>query len=66
MDVDARTPLISVATFGDVLKVYGSGRGAKPKDELFKAAALAEHQGKRARKGRKVEGFVKVARVAAA
>jgi len=66
MDVDARTPLISVATFGDVLKVHGSGRSAKPKEETFKAAALAEHLGKRARKGRKVEGFVKLARVAAA
>ncbi len=65
MDVDAKTPLISVASFGEVLRVIGSGRGAKAKDELLKGAALAGHVGKRARKGHRLEGFVKVARVAA-
>ena len=65
MDVDARTPLVSVASFADALRVLGQGRGGKAKDELLKGAALAEHAGKRARKGRKVEGFVKPQRVAA-
>ncbi|MDP1900962.1 MAG: DNA topoisomerase IV subunit A [Rubrivivax sp.] len=66
MDVDAQAPLVSVATFATVLKVLGSGRGGKPKEEDLKATALAAHQGKRARKGRKVDGLLKVARVLAA
>lgn len=57
MDVDAKSPLVSVATFADVLKVSGLGRGDKPKEEDLKGAALAGHVGKRARKGHKVEGF---------
>ena len=40
-------------------------RGGKPKDEDFRPAALAAYQGKRARKGRKVEGFPKPVRVVA-
>ena len=63
MDVDAATPLLSVATLTDSLKVLGSGRGGKPKEEVLKWAALAEHQGKRARKGRKVDGLLKVLRL---
>ncbi|MBC7938778.1 MAG: DNA topoisomerase IV subunit A, partial [Chitinophagaceae bacterium] len=63
MDVDARSPLVSVASFGAALRVLGSGRGGKPKDEELKGAALAAHAGKRARKGRKVDGLVKVARL---
>ncbi|MBA4175129.1 MAG: DNA topoisomerase IV subunit A [Leptothrix sp. (in: Bacteria)] len=57
MDVDAASPLMAVATLTDALKVLGSGRGNKPKEEVLKWAALAEHQGKRARKGRVVAGF---------
>jgi topoisomerase-4 subunit A len=65
MDVDQQSPLVSVATCADALKVLGTGRGGKPKEEDLKGAALAEHQGKRARKGRKVEGVLKVLRVVA-
>jgi topoisomerase-4 subunit A len=65
MDVDAKSPLVSVATCAEALKVVGTGRGGKPKDEDLKGAGLAEHQGKRARKGRKVEGLQKVLRVLA-
>lgn len=65
MDVDEKSPLVSVATCAEALKVLGSGRGGKPKDEDLKGAALAEHHGKRARKGRKVEGLQKVLRVLA-
>ena len=43
----------------------GSGRGGKPKEETIKGNTLALHQGKRARKGRKVEGLQKVLRVVA-
>ncbi len=63
MDVDANAPLISVTTCADVLTVLGSGRGGKAKDEVLRSAALASHLGKRARKGRKVEGLVKVTRL---
>ena len=63
MDVDAACPLLSVATLADHLTVYGTGRGGKPKAELLKAAGLASYQGKRARKGRKVEGLLKVLRL---
>jgi topoisomerase-4 subunit A len=65
MDVDAKTPLLSVAAFADRLAVLGSGRGGKAKDEVLRGTALEAHLGRRARKGRKVEGFVKVARIAA-
>jgi MFS family permease len=38
MDVDAKTPLVSVATFADSVRVLGQGRGGKPKDEVLKGA----------------------------
>ena len=63
MDVDAKSPLLSVATLTDQVRVLGSGRGGKPKEEVLKGAALAEHQGRRARKGRLVAGLLKVLRV---
>ena len=65
MDVDAKDPLGSVAAFGAALQVLGTGRGNKPKDELLKGAGLEGYRGKRARKGRKVEGFPKPQRVLA-
>ena len=63
MDVDSKTPLVSVASFADSVKVLGQGRGGKAKEELIKGATLADHLGKRARKGKKIEGFVKPQRV---
>ena len=63
MDVDASSPLVSVACFADSLRVLGQGRGGKPKDEVLKGVGLAQHAGKRARKGRKIDGFVKPQRV---
>jgi topoisomerase-4 subunit A len=66
MDLDAKTdPLLSVATCGDALMVSGVNRG-KPKDETLRGAELAGHEGKRARKGHKVQGFKEVLRLAAA
>ncbi len=65
MDVDDKTPLVSVATCGDALLVQGLGRGQKPKDEVLRSGLL-NHAGKRARKGQKIEGFVKPQRVVAA
>lgn len=63
MDVDTKCPLISVATCGDVLTLIGSGRGGKPRQDDLKGVHLAAHVGKRARKGRKVEGMLKLTRV---
>ncbi len=63
MDVDAKTPLLSVASFLDALTLVGTGRSAKPKEERLRGEHLQAHAGKRARKGRKVEGFVKLLRV---
>ena len=63
MDVDAKSPLLSVATCAESLLVLGSGRGGKLKEELLKAAGLALHLGKRARKGRTVDGLQKVLRL---
>jgi topoisomerase-4 subunit A len=65
MDVDGAAPLLSAATFADMLVVQGSGRAGKPKEELLRGAALAAHEGKRARKGRKLAGFVKLLRLSA-
>ena len=57
MDLDAKDALASVAAFGQALRVIGTGRGGKPKDELLKGQALAEHVGRRARKGKLVHGM---------
>ncbi len=65
MDLDAKDALASVAAFGQALRVIGTGRGNKPKDELLKGQALAEHVGRRARKGKLVAGM-KAQRLAAA
>ena len=65
IDLDAKDALVSVAAFGSVLQVLGTGRGGKAKDELLKGVALAAHVGKRARKGKVVDGM-KAQRVVAA
>ncbi|MBE2242598.1 MAG: DNA topoisomerase IV subunit A [Burkholderiaceae bacterium] len=65
MDLDAKEALLSVAAFGQALRVIGSGRGGRAKDEVLKGSSLAEHVGRRARKGRLVGGM-KAQRLAAA
>ncbi len=65
IDLDAKDALVSVAAFGQSLQMLGSGRGAKPRDELLKAAALAAYQSKRARKGRIQDAMPKALRVIA-
>ncbi len=65
MDVAEKDPMISTASFGVSLIVQGLGRGAKSKEESLRGAALGEHEGKRARKGRKLGGFTKLLRVRA-
>ena len=65
IDLDAKDALVSVAAFGAALQLLGTGRGGRAKDEVLKGAALAVHLGKRARKGKPVEGM-KALRVVAA
>ncbi len=64
MDVDAKSdPLISVATVHNGVRVIGSGRGGKAKEEDVRNSAYTAHIGKRARKGKAVDVFQKVQRV---
>ncbi len=65
MDVDAKDPLVSVATCASALKVLGTGRGGKAKEEDLKGATLASHAGKRARKGKVIDAAIKGQRVMA-
>ena len=60
IDLAAPDTLVSVAAFAQTLLVMGSGRGGKPKEELLKGVNLASYAGKRAKKGRSVEGLQKV------
>ena len=64
MEVDqAKSPLVSVATVHNGVRVIGSGRGGKPKEEDVRNSAYTGHIGKRARKGKAVDGLQKVMRV---
>ncbi len=45
------------------LIVEGLGNRDKAKDETLRGAAVADHEGRRGRKGKKVLGFRKVLRV---
>ncbi len=65
MDVDAKDPLVSIATCASALKVLGTGRGGKAKEEDLKGATLASHVGKRARKGKAIDAPIKGQRVIA-
>jgi topoisomerase-4 subunit A len=64
MDLEGQDRLLAVACFATQLKVLGSGRGGKPRDELLRNQSLASYVGKRARKGKAVEGLQKVAGLA--
>jgi topoisomerase IV subunit A len=66
MDLDAGEALLGVAVFGHALQVAGTARGGKARELLLKGAALAAFAGRRARRGRAVEGLKQPQRVAAA
>lgn len=66
MDVDAKDPLVSVATCANAIKALGTGRGDKAKEEELKGASLAVYAGKRARKGKLLDAGMKPHRVLAA
>jgi topoisomerase-4 subunit A len=58
--------LVSVAAFDAAIRVQGTGRGGKARDEVLKGVALAPHVGKRARKGKALSASMKATRVSAA
>lgn len=63
MDVDTNDPLVSVASCANAIKVLGTGRGGKAKEEELKGASLGVYAGKRARKGKLVDAGMKPHRV---
>ena len=52
--------------FATTLRIQGSGRGGKARDELLRGAALEPYVGRRARKGRRQDALPKATRVVAA
>jgi len=66
VDLDPKDAVVSVAVFAAALRVEGSGRGGKPRDEILRGPALEPYLGRRARKGRKQDAIVKAMRVVAA
>jgi topoisomerase-4 subunit A len=66
IDLDANDALVSAAVFGAALRVVGTGRGGKPRDEVLRGAALDDYLGRRARKGRRQDVLPKAMRVVAA
>jgi topoisomerase-4 subunit A len=65
VDLDGKDALVSVCAFGEALRVLGTGRGDKPRDEVLRTAALEPYLGRRARKGRRQEAMPKAMRVVA-
>jgi topoisomerase IV subunit A len=66
IDLDPKDALVSVAAFTQALKVMGTGRAGKLREEVLSAAALAPYLGKRARKGHKQAVLQKALRVVTA
>ena len=63
VDLDAHDALVSVAAFDVALRVFGTGRGGKAREEVLRAAAIEAYVGRRARKGRKQDVMPKAMRV---
>ncbi len=66
IDLDAKDALVSVAVFAAALRVVGTGRGGKARDEVLRGAALDDYIGRRARKGRRQHVLPNATRVVAA
>jgi topoisomerase-4 subunit A len=60
MDLDAKDRLQAVSCFATQLQLSGIARGNKPKDDVLRLSGLAAHAGKRARKGKSIDGFKQV------
>jgi topoisomerase-4 subunit A len=63
IDLEDKDALVSVAAFAQTLRVLGTGRSAKPKDEALKFAAWSVFAGKRARKGKPIDLAMKATRL---
>jgi topoisomerase-4 subunit A len=57
MDLEAGGSLTGVATCSGQLVVYGAGRGGRAKEVLLRGATLEAYVGRRARKGKALEGL---------
>ena len=57
VDLEPKDALVSVAAFSTALQVLGTSPRGKARDETLKGASLAAYAGKRARKGKPVEGL---------
>jgi topoisomerase-4 subunit A len=66
VDLDPKDAVVSVAVFGDALRVLGTGRGGKAREDVLRGAALEAYVGKRARKGRRQDLMPQAMRVVAA
>lgn len=67
IDLEAGDALVSTAAFTTMLQVDGSGRGAKPRQELLRAAAaVVPYASKRGRKGRAQDVMPKAMRLSPA
>ncbi|MBI3154027.1 MAG: DNA topoisomerase IV subunit A [Burkholderiales bacterium] len=64
--LDEGQTLIGVVVFDSALQVAGTARGGKAKEIVLKGAALAAHVGRRARRGKLVEGLKQALALAAA
>jgi topoisomerase-4 subunit A len=60
IDLEGKDRLHAVACFATLLNLSGIARGNKPKDDVLRLSGLAAHAGKRARKGKDVDGFKQV------
>ncbi len=65
MDLEPPDALASAAVFSQALRIEGTGRGGKARDELLKGASLAVYLSKRARKGKPQDAIPKALRLAA-
>lgn len=60
IDLDDKDRLQAVCCYAAQLQLSGLARGNKPKEDLLRYSGLAFHAGKRAKKGKAVEGFKQV------
>ncbi len=63
IDLDGKDALASVAVFAQALRIEGTGRGGKVRDEVVKGVALQSYVGKRARKGKAQDAMQKALRL---
>jgi hypothetical protein len=61
--LEGKDTMASVAVFAQGLRVEGTGRGGKARDEVLKGTALLSYVGKRARKGKAQDAIPKALRL---